>query len=307
MLWSCASREEVIRRRGEWIQSGRRVSPLAYAWYARGSHHESKGEFSDAARNYREALGHDPKSGSAWAALGRVLCRTRAEEAQRAFERGLRTADRRAPIYMERGACRLTLAGGDQRRVLKACSDFALAMDLEPHAPQISARYSSCLRISGRELEAERHERAARLFFGVQAASSPEPTLEEVDRALLSGDLKRAQDLSLELMSPGTLAARAVLLGQSRLAREQAEFVLLASPGDADASAALLALGADLPSSTETLRGLSAPGLLLLFLALKREANSKVAHQFLSQHSAELEHSSDPLVAEALQELRDAK
>lgn len=301
MLWSCASGEEVTRRRGEWIQDGRRISPVAYAWYARGRHHEKKGDFSGAARDYRAALDHDAQSGSAWAALGRVLCQQQDPAAQRAFERGLRSADRPALIHLERGACRLALSRGNQRRILGACSDFAEALRLEPHVERISTRYVDCLRRAGQFQAAERHERAARLYFGVRAGSSAEPTLPAVDRALLAGNLEQAQDLALELMGPGALAPRALLLGQSRLAREQAELVLLAAPSDPDARVALLALGAELPASTQTLRDLSAPGILVLFLVLKREANAEAAHHFLNQNRQELQSTGDRLVTETLE------
>lgn len=301
-LFSCAGSEEVTRRRGEWTQKGRRVSPLAYAWYARGGHHERRGDLSSAARDYRAALDHDPKSGSAWAALGRVLCQMQDAETQRTFDRGLKAAERRAPLYAERGACRLARKESSKRSILSACGDFAQAVRLEPRVPRFSTEYSDCLRIAGRLRDAERVERAARLFFGTKMTSSQEPTLAEVDRALLSGDLEQAQNLSLELMSPGALAVRAVLLGQNRLARDQAELVLLASPGDVHATTALLALGAQLPSSTNTLRGLSAPGLVLLFKVLKREANTQVANQFLEQYRNDLLNAEDPLVTEALDE-----
>lgn len=278
------------------------MSPLAYAWYGRGAHHEREGDFSSAARDYLAAIDHDPESGSAWAALGRVLCQTRDPEAHKIFERGLKAAERKAPLYVARGSCRLLQAQGDKQRILAACADFSQAFRLEPHAPLHSAHYSDCMRQAGKFLEAERQERAARLFFGPSGGTSPEPTQGDVDRALLAGDLEKAQDLALELMSPGALAARAVLLGQSRLAREQAELVLSASPGDVDASAALLALGIDLPYSTDNLNGLSAPGLVLLFKVLKRDANSEIAHQFLNQYRQELLSAQDPLVTEALKE-----
>lgn len=299
---SCASGEDVTRRRGEWTQDGRRISPLAYAWYARGTHHEREGKFLTAARDYRVALDHDPVSGSSWAALGRVLCQMRDPDTRKTFEHGLKRAERRAPIYSERGSCRLREAQGDKDRILAACEDFSHAMRLEPHAFRPSTEYAGCLRRAGKLREAIRHERAARLFFGTRGVSSKEPTLRDVDRALLSGDLMHAQHLSLELMSPGALSARAVLLGQNHLARTQAELVLRASPADVDASTALLALGTELPSSIDSLRGLSPPGLMLLFKVLKRKANSEIAHDFLDQYREELLSAQDPLVTEVLGE-----
>ena len=56
-----------MRRRGDLEQAGRKVSPLAYAWYARGIHHEKLGELKRAARDYTAALKLDEKSGAAWA------------------------------------------------------------------------------------------------------------------------------------------------------------------------------------------------------------------------------------------------
>lgn len=253
-----------------------------------------------AARDYQAVLDHDPESGSAWAALGRVRCQTDAKEASRIFARGLRRADRRAPVYTERGLCRLASAGKTERLISAACDDFLEAMKLEPHSQGPSEHYAACLRRAGRPQAAARQERARRLFFGAPPAPPSEPSLHFVDRALLAGDLEGAQTLSLELMSPGALATRAALLGRNELARTQADLVLRASPADADASVTLLALGTLLPASTDTLQGLSPTGLLLLFKLIKRTGNEKLAHQFLDESREQLMRSGDPLVSDVL-------
>lgn len=299
-LLSCASGEEVARRRGDVLEHGRRVDALAYAWYVRAAHHERRGDFSQAAHDYRAALSHDSASGSAWAALGRVLCRADIKEAERTFERGLRNADRHAPIYTELGLCRLSKAGANQHLVSKACEDLAQAMKLEPHSAQASEIYAKCLRQSGRTEAAARQERAQKLFFDGPAPPPPEPTPGAVDRALLASDLTKAQDLALELMSPGALSARAALLGQNELARTQAELVLRASPADADANVTLVALGEDLRPASETLRDLSPPGLLLLFKVIERKGYKNAARRLLDEAQERLLSSDDPLVAQEL-------
>lgn len=303
LLLSCATGGEVARRRGDALEHGRRIDPLAYAWYVRGAHHERRGEFSQAAHDYRAALSHDRASGRAWAALGRVLCQTNTKEAERTFERGLRKADRLAPIYTEMGRCRLSQAGATGRPLHQACENLAKAMSLEPHSRKVSQEYATCLRRAGRVQEAARQERAQRLFFRTTEGHAVEPTLGSVDQALLAGDLEEAQNQALELMSPGTLSARAALLGQTALARTQADLVLRASPSDADANVTLVALGDDLGPSIETLQDLSPPGLLLLFRIIKRTGHEKVALHFLDETREQLLRSDDPLITQELNAL----
>ncbi len=300
LLCSCSTGEEVSRRRGDVLQTARSISPVAYAWYARGRHHETLGDFTRAERDFRAAVRSDPQSSAAWAALGRVACRRGLEPARRLFERGLAKADRAAPILEERGLCRIAHAGNNRQKLVRACEDLREAMTLEPHKRAMSEGYAGCLEESGQRGKSARIRRAARLYLGKNPSDAKDPTLEQVDRALRAEDLEGAQQGALTLMSPGSLAVRAWFHGKAELAAAQAQLVLDASPSDPDAMVTMMALGRrnlDLPQSLD---GLSDVGVVLLALVLRRHAPPRASRQFLDEYRKELEASSDPLVRSAL-------
>lgn len=296
LLSSCATSDQISRRRGDVLQTGRRISPVAYAWYVRGRHNESMGNFSRAERDYRAALRSDPRSGASWAALGRITCRHGFEPARRLFERGLRKADRKAPILKEQGRCRIAHADESRQRISRACKDLRQALRLEPDKREMSDVYAACLSAAGRGLESSRVKRAARLYLGRLPSSPRAPSLEVVDQALRAGDLPAAQDAALTLMNPGTLAARAVLVGQPELAKEQAQLVLSASPSDPDANVTMMALREGDIRPPETLEDLSAPGIVLLVQVLRRHVSIRVSESFFHEYRDQLADTADPLV-----------
>jgi len=303
-LCSCSGSEQVTRRNGDVTELGRKISPLAYAWYARGVYHEGQGETEHAAFAFQAALNHDEKSGATWAALGRVLCKSQQQSAMEVFSKGLRKAERIAPIYLERSRCQLEniltrRTKGTKRTRSKSehpvCVDAKRALKLEPENVAMSRHMVECLSQMGELERAARYERAAALYLGQPMVVDPEPVLFDVDRALHQGDLSSARSYALDLIRPGELAVRAALWGKSELARDQAELVLAASPHDADALVTLIYLG-DYPEEIGVSQELSAAGILLFTAVLRRIVSESAARTFVAQHAAELAESTDPLV-----------
>jgi tetratricopeptide (TPR) repeat protein len=302
-LCSCSGGDQVTRRRGDVSEIGRRISPLAYAWYARGVYHEGQGEMERAAYAYSAAINHDEKSGASWAALGRVLCKIELPSATEVFSKGLRKAERTAPIYLERSRCQLERAvnssQGDKKPRSKGlhnlCVDAERALDLEPENPAVTRHLVDCFVHTGNLEKATRYERAASLYFGEPFITETEPGIFEVDLALRQGDLRLARSLALDLVRPGELAARAALWGKNELARDQAELVLAASPHDADALVTLVYLG-DFPAELGVPQELSAAGVLLFAAVLRRSVSESAARTFISEYASVLAESTDPLV-----------
>src|SRR5690606_7700080 len=132
---------------GSATEVGRKVSSLAYAWYARGVYHEGQGDWERAALAFEVAIHHDEKSGAAWASLGRVLCNSEPQRATEVFSRGLRKAQRIAPIYLEKNRCKLQHersrgASNTRRSRSKShqhvCVDAERAFSIEPDNVSVS-------------------------------------------------------------------------------------------------------------------------------------------------------------------------
>jgi tetratricopeptide (TPR) repeat protein len=143
---------------------------------------------------------------------------------------------------------------------------------------------------------------------GVASAPPPEGApLALLDRAILAGDLPAAQKLALRQRLPGAeIALRAVALGRSAIAREQAELLLGADPDDTSARIALVAvadLRGDLPAMAALMRamprrsrGPSALGRWLFADALRRRVGVEAALAWLGSGEAEAAPG-DPLLA----------
>jgi len=236
-LPSCGGlQKKVERRRDQQIEVGRRVSGVAYAWYARARFLHRQGELVLAREAYREALDADPRSGAAYAGLGASYCETERTMASETFARGLRKADETLPIYLARGRCEL-LWGEPAQALVTAEQAFSL----EPAAPETSALLVDALASTGRLAQAQRVERAQRMFAGLgKTTIEAEAGTAAVDSALRRGDLARAEALSLEVMPASHFAARALALGHVEYAAEQAALVFAAAPNDRTAWAVLL-------------------------------------------------------------------
>jgi tetratricopeptide (TPR) repeat protein len=148
------------------------------------------------------------------------------------------------------------------------------------------------------------------------AAQLPElAPLAAIDRALVAGDLAEARRRALKQRLPGAeVALRAVALGLSSLAREQAELVLGADPADASARIALLA-AADLRGDMEALgllmrtmpRRSASPSPLARWLfaeVLRRRVGAEAALAWLGPTAAAGE--GDPLLAATEKRVRAA-
>lgn len=279
VLSSCSSSGAIQRKRGNLVEPGRRIPPAAYAWYQRGLFDELNGDRAAAAVDFQETVKLDPKSGSAWAALGRTQCHSSAATAYESFSRGLTAAIRLGPIYLERGSCRLLNRGKENGAL--ALEDGRRALQLEPDNPAVSTLIASALRALQRPEEAVRVERAAKIRKDLRLPPLAPDDLREVDRALQQGDLKRAQSLAQTLLSPGELAVRALAWGKTELAREQARLVNQAAPNDANAAFCLFLLGEQINWDEVDLSSASQLTLLLFALHIQRSVGESASQHFL--------------------------
>jgi tetratricopeptide (TPR) repeat protein len=290
---SCASSEAVQRRRGDHTSVGRWIPPAAYSWYQRGLHHERSGDELAARNAFERTLDLDPESGSAWAALGRIVCLNSYESALRTFERGLKIALRPAPIYVERGDCRLRQETEQASALALTDGEFALA--LEPDNPDTTKLISNSLERLNRKKEADVFRRAAAIREGVSFSIAPSDQLKDLDRAIFQDDFRAAQSLAQSLMTPGELAIRILAWGRLERAREQARLVHEAAPSDQDAALALFLLG---DNSTFDLSDSPPPSklaLLLFSLHLKRHVGERAAAHFQTTWQLKAEASDDPV------------
>lgn len=226
-LQACQTQATVTRRKGAVEERGRVISPDAYASFARGIVLERRGAHRQAEAAYRGVLHIDPKSGAAWAALVRVVCRDSASSASALARRAERHADRPALSFVSLGEC---LLEGDAPRAEE------LAHEALSHEPELdSAR--SLLRDARRLLrDADLTQRAEDGGEGSRPpVSHGVSALDAVDAALMRGDLEAAQLRATGRLFSGELALRAWALGQDELARKQTQFALRLQPADADA------------------------------------------------------------------------
>lgn len=327
-LCACGKSAQVVRRRGDIETSGRLVSPVAYAWFARGLYHERLGHLEQAARDFGAAVASDKKSGSAWAAWGRVLCSLDRDLAFGAFADGLRRAERKAPVLNARARCHLAFSlpawekdpkarkpdPKGKKSVFSALEDAERALLLEPENPETNFLLVECYELLGQIERARSVERAYRLFAGAPEQSPPLDPQRAVDDALSRGDLTAAADHALTSMTPGELAARAALLGQGDIARKQATFVLRANPQDLDAQITLLVLQESpvgthpttassnegratfaLHDSSHPVASYLSPSATVLFSKhLKRHVGKEAAAHFLRENHALVEAEGDP-------------
>ncbi len=224
------------------IWAGRSVSPEAYAWYARGLRLEREGKLGDAASAFKEAVRADPKSGSAWGALGRIHCKAAPELAFEIWARGLEDAEERLPILLARGDCHLKRHEPAQTQL-----DAIAAVALVPDSVEASQLLETSFRQLGQGergqavgLALKQFQSARRSGFNVwPELEASEPTVAELDAAIDAGDLEQARRRAAGLVTPGALALRALARGRPELARSQAELVLTVDPDEVDAGLAL--------------------------------------------------------------------
>lgn len=308
----CASNESAVTRlvHGQ-PMPGRYIGFEAYAAYARGVQLETHGQLHEAAAAYAEAADEDPDSPEIWTRLGNVRCTFHDRAAAGAFREAERLDPSYEPLWRARAHCDL------QRRALDAALHHALvALRLDPNEEETTELVATLYEKRGQIAEARRYldgwatrsPRSVRAFHALRGfairqkdallkeraeahlreierrmparlSSLPREPFAELDAALAAGDLPLARACAIrEHIAAGVLASRAAALGLPKLALQQAEFVLLADPKDADAWAAAVA-SADLLGDTT---------------ALERSLASR------SAHGTELDPLSVRLLAEVL-------
>lgn len=293
LFCACASDQGTVRRRGTAEYAGRHIPAQAYAWYSRGLYREGKRDLVRAEEAFSQALKYDKKSGAAWAALLRVRCKAGTDPLFHTLERGLTVALRQAPLYIERGWCRLK--GESPSAGLLALSDGEIALDLEPDNRQATELIVQSLLTLGRYDDAERFAIAGQIRWSLPPPPPPAHQLADVDRALRAGDLPTARRLALTLVAPGHLALRAFAWNMPEIARKQAELVKGASPEDADATIALILLAPHRSLGSFPLNQPSDLGVLLMTNHLKRHFGRELAEHFRSSYRLE-PHPVDPLL-----------
>jgi tetratricopeptide (TPR) repeat protein len=326
------------------LVAGRYISPEAYGSYVRGAYLEAHGDLGNAIHAYAEATRRDPENPDAWTTRGAVNCAlTQRGVAAPAIDRAQRLDAESALLWRERARCALALG---ELPVARQAAERAAAA--QPQSVETSLLLSDIYDRLGLTDEATRwldalvvwqpdsviawqasFDHAARrrdrrrLLAAAQALLRLRPERRDeltralpelgprpsIDAALLEGRLGLGRATATEVgMSAAELAVRAAALGQSNLAREQAELVLAADPNDGDAWVALLA--AETPAAKPA-SGLSAmldpsrPGWLsirLLALVLADRVGPAVARTWLAAWSP-LPEPADELELELVRKL----
>ncbi len=316
-LFAGCERPRVVRSAAGELVLGRFIAPQAYEAYARATLAEAEGRLPQAADAFRAAAVLDPDGPEPWTRLGAVLClQDDPRAADEAFAAALEADPSFAPAYKERARCAL-----GRRDAAGALAAAELALVLDPEDEDTALVYADALAEGGRVGDArsvlvallvrgppragvaERLMKLAtaedvasrRLAARATALASARPaarTVEDVDRALLAGDLTAARALAASAgVAPGALALRAAALGATALAAEQARLVGGADPGDGDAAAAALIAGPPaggaLASGAPAQRSLSPFAKLLLLEAVARAIGAEAARPLVG--SADLD------------------
>ncbi len=301
---SCSGKQTIERRWGATVQRERAVPQEGYGWYARAVFLEGQGHLELARQAYERARGADPRSGAAWAGLASTFCQQDPERARRLFQAGLRRSAERAPLYGARARCRLSWG-----KPTAALSDAQKALSLEPTWADASELTAEALEQLGRRDRAHVIRRALKLYQGgTPPPPRPRrPSISDVDRALRTGDLSRAQTLAAGQLLPGALAARALALQKPELARKQARLVSRAAPNNGSAFF-VLAIISEAPDLTPGVKPLTPPPtdltICLFTQHLARYLGQPLAMhwllKFTSEDSASLlsqwRQASDPLL-----------
>jgi hypothetical protein len=299
LLTGCVtSSGEVVRVVDGRELPGRYVSDQTYSAYARGALLEAQGDLRGAAHAYGQALEEDPPNAPIWTRLGALRCQLGQNDAAQAFARAAQIDATYAPVYRELARCHAR--HGKLDAALEAAQH---AFELDPDEEQTSLLLASINQRLGRPQQAERwleglvarepdslpgwnalyglsvelrdpvkRRRAAAKMAELGAATTRELGAElervklfELDRAIQAGDIAKARGLAIDLsMSSGELALRAAAQKNSRLVREQAEWILVSDPNNGDAWVALLIaadLDADRVAFDRALAGLRKTGV----------------------------------------------
>ena len=277
---ACGGGPQVARIVDGHLVQGRFVQPEAYAAYLSGVIHENRGDLLAAEAAYVEAIRYDPHGAEIWARIGAVRCaRGMVTPALDAFRRADEIDPETEEVWTARARCHLGLGQTDL-----ALAAALRAVALDPDRPDPIVLLARILEHAGRLDEAllwmdglvlrdpssapaqramvdlaartgddPRRLAAMRALEQIRGDGFAKATISDVDDALLRGDTERARRLAVAAgVVGGALALRAVALGQSGFAREQAEIAAGADPSDSDARIAA-AVAADLAGNDAAL------------------------------------------------------
>lgn len=312
VLLGCGSNEQVLRREGDEARIGRVVSGTAYAWYLRGQWYEDSGKLVEAEYSYEQGSSADSRSGTLYAALGRVRCLLSDRKTDGTFAEGMSRADEKLPVLVEESAC--ALRRGRTGVAIQIARD---AVKLAPGSEEASRALVSALRQSRDSQAADSVVRAYRLYSGhaLELAArkiAPEhdfPSVADaraqVDAAIRAGDLKQAQNAGVGVIGSGEIALRAALLGKTELAFEQSTQTLTLDPSDFDARVAELVAQSQIALSLTqagAVRPASVSELGILALGLSIARYDAPVGRMLSSAAPET-NAEDPLVRELRRQL----
>jgi Tfp pilus assembly protein PilF len=264
---ACTASTTVTRVVDGRLVQGRYVADEAYAAYLTGAMREAGGDLDGAESAYREAIRHDPRGAEIWTRIGAVRC-ARLSSANRgaspweAFRRAEQIDPQMEEAWTARARCHLDLGEIDPalaavRRAVAAdpnriepvvllarileragkTEQARLWMDgLVLRDPDSTPAQRAMIEFAARTGDAQRRLAATRALGRAAGVGSAKAAVGDVDDALLRGDTTMARVLGAAAgVTGGALALRAVALGQTAFAREQAEMVASANPSDSDA------------------------------------------------------------------------
>ncbi len=292
---ACTPSQVIERRRGDVLVSGRPISATAFAWYNRGLYLERNGFEVQAAVAFEATTHEDPQGARAWAAWGRVLCRTSPRLAKKVWNEGLQRAHNPSSIYRARAEC-LILSTTNPDAPQRALEDAFKALALEPKEKNLNQFIFGIYEALGQTDKAQEFAHAYQLYAGVALFETRPSPLKQIDRALGQEDLAKARNLAVGELTPGHLASRALAWGKKGIAREQALFVLAAEPDQADATIVQIILG-DLVAPYPLITGELSPIAQLLFSRHLAQIQDPGAQDtFLRKYNSRSSKSADPLL-----------
>ena len=213
---------------------GRFVNPEAYAAYAVGIEHETRGEYGKALTWYLEARANDPSSPEIWARIGSAQCLGASVQrgpsaAARAFENGIRLDANYYGNYFERARC------AERARLLApAMTDAQAAVARRPDDEPANLLVARLMQTQGRSAEAR---------AWLEAFKNYRQTSPAMNRALEAARRLGAPTPPIPGPPPSparTVAFAELRAGKFEVARQHAETELGADPSNADAWIATL-------------------------------------------------------------------
>jgi tetratricopeptide (TPR) repeat protein len=242
----CGALEPPVVRSVDGVTSeGRFIDPDAYALYAVAALREARGQWPEALRLYERALELDDRGPELHTRIGSVRCKLQqSAEAERAFASAERTDGTYGPLWFERAQC--WQAQGKLRPALAAA---LTAIRLDPERHEASLLAADLAERSGDTALAWQLRDA----LATHAADSPQVLRSVLQAARRGGQVARAARAEAALQRlpqklgasppPRALSHALTLLERGDVggARRQAELVLGADPGSADALVIALA------------------------------------------------------------------